>query len=31
VRCRNWSKAAHMTAQLCDEMRWFHWIRYGGQ
>jgi hypothetical protein len=28
VRCRNWSEAGHMTAQLCDEM---HWDRCRGQ
>jgi hypothetical protein len=31
VRCRNWSEAGHMTAQLCHEMCWFHWVRCSGR
>jgi hypothetical protein len=26
VSCRNWSEERHMTAQMCDQMRWLHWI-----
>jgi hypothetical protein len=32
VACRwNWPQAGHVLAQLCDEVRWFHWVCVKGQ
>jgi hypothetical protein len=31
VRCGKLYEAGHMMAQLCDKVRWFHWVRCRGQ